>query len=245
VTSSPAQSFLPTFDERFAGLLGVRSNTFRKIFEHLESLGSETPLIVETGCAREKDNWSGDGQSTLLFDSYLAFKGSGQLFSVDIDPDATRFAREATGERTHVETSDSVPYLHKLCMQFMAQGRIPDVLYLDSYDVNFLNAVNSAVHHLKEFCAIRPCLGPDTLVVIDDCPKHLLGWQTGDNAYCVVGIAGDGGKGRYLIDYLRATGATVQFEEYQVGFLLCDAALPPREASTAERSPRRSWFTKA
>ena len=224
-------SFLPVYEQQFAPRLGVRANGFRKIFQHLERTASPNPLIVETGCARGVDNWSGDGKSTVLFDQYLSHKGSGNLYSVDIDPGATQYARSATGPRTQVDTSDSVQHLHKLTRQFMETARVPDLLYLDSLDVNYANPVDSAVHHLKEFCAVYPCLGPNTLVAIDDCPKSLLGWRTPENRYYLMGTAMESGKGKFLIDFLRTIGATSYFEEYQVGFILGNAV--PRGRASA------------
>jgi hypothetical protein len=219
-----ADSFLPVYEQQFAPRLGIRANGFRRIFQHLEQLASPDPLILETGCAREKDNWSGDGQSTILFDQYLSHKGSGNLYSVDIDPRATQYARSATSPRTQIDTSDSVQHLHGLCLRFMASGRVPDLLYLDSLDVNYANPVDSAVHHLKEFCAIYPCLGPKTLVAIDDCPKNLLGWRTPENRYYLLGTIVESGKGKFLIEFLRGIGAVSYFEEYQVGFILGNGA---------------------
>ena len=219
-----ADSFLPLYEQQFAPLLGVRANGFRQIFQHLENLGSPEPLIPETGCARGKDNWAGDGQSTLLFDAYLNHRRSGGLYSVDINPQAVEYARGATGERTSIETSDSVPHLHKLCLRFTQSGQVPDLLYLDSLDVDYLNPVDSAVHHLKEFCAIYPCLGAKTLIAIDDCPKNLLGWRTPENRYWLLGTTVESGKGKFLTDFLRNVGAVSYFEEYQVAFVLGEGA---------------------
>ena len=216
--------FLPVYEQQFAPLLGLRANGFRKIFQHLEKLASPEPLIVETGCTRAKDNWTGDGQSTILFDRYLNHQRSGNLYSVDINPEATEYARGATGVHTRVDTGDSVQHLRKLSVQLMESGQVPDLLYLDSLDVSYTNPVDSAVHHLKEFCAIYPCLGSKTLIAIDDCPKNLLGWRTPDNRYCILGTVVESGKGKFLIDFLRTVGATSYFEEYQVGFILGSGA---------------------
>jgi len=48
-----------------------RSDTFRKMFEHLDKYDRGV-RIVETGCVEEADNWRGNGCSTILFDRYAA-----------------------------------------------------------------------------------------------------------------------------------------------------------------------------
>lgn len=62
------KNFNKFFDE-ISPYLGVRQYSFSKIFNYLDKLPSPI-IIVETGCLRKKDNFSGDGQSTLLFDKY-------------------------------------------------------------------------------------------------------------------------------------------------------------------------------
>ena len=56
------------FDEFFESVkdkLGIRKTSFTKIFQYLDNISG--PInIVETGCLRTKDNFEGDGQSTLL-----------------------------------------------------------------------------------------------------------------------------------------------------------------------------------
>ena len=68
-------NFYQWFDEIFPKL-GVRKDSFRKIFNYLDKL-PDPIIIVETGCLRIKDNFIGDGQSTLLFDKYTQSRGEG------------------------------------------------------------------------------------------------------------------------------------------------------------------------
>ena len=56
------------FEEVSQNLAG-RSGSFKQIFKYLDSLKCKEVFIVETGCYREEDNYSGDGCSTLLFDN--------------------------------------------------------------------------------------------------------------------------------------------------------------------------------
>jgi len=45
-----------------------------------------------------------------------------------------------------------------------------DFIYLDSYDVDFLNTCSSTEHHLKEFNCIKHLLHEGSIVLIDDTP---------------------------------------------------------------------------
>jgi len=78
------KSFLPVYDAEYAEKLGLRGETFRRIFEILEAMEKSSYTIVETGCARKQDNWGGDGQSTLLFDRFVNHWG-GSVRTVDIN----------------------------------------------------------------------------------------------------------------------------------------------------------------
>jgi hypothetical protein len=137
-----------------------------------------------------------------------------------------------------------VVHLHHLCRKFVTEGRVPDVVYLDSFDVDFDNPVPSAVHHLMEFCAIGPALGPKTIVVIDDCPKLYAGWLDGPEQLVIQSHIGHSGKGKFLIDYLIRIGATPIFNQYQFGFLLGDAAMAKPQApklQPAYNFPKREF----
>ncbi|MGE3775947.1 MAG: hypothetical protein AB7F89_02085, partial [Pirellulaceae bacterium] len=160
-------SFLQQFDTVWGPKLALRRRTFRKIFEYLLTRRPSGHLIVETGCARNAENWSGDGQSTFLFDRFVT-EFDGHVNSVDISAAACNFARSIVGPRTEIRTEDSVLFLSRLARELTTSRREIDLLYLDSFDWAPDNPVPSAVHHLKELCAIAPALTPGTLVVVDD-----------------------------------------------------------------------------
>ena len=62
------------FFETIKDKLGIRKTSFTKIFQYLDNING--PInILETGCLRKKDNFIGDGQSTLLFDKYTQCRG--------------------------------------------------------------------------------------------------------------------------------------------------------------------------
>lgn len=210
------KQFWDFFDHEASPKLARRAESFRKIFKYLDDLNS--PLtIVETGCTRIPNNWEGDGQSTILFDRYILSKdNNSRCYSVDINPDSVRVCKELVSDRTTVTADDSVHYLKKLCDSFISEGKTIDLLYLDSYDLDWVYWQPSAIHHLKEFCAISKVLRKDTLVVVDDC------CQTGNfivknNQIKIVDKLSPGGKGRLVAEYALATGANILFSDYQLG----------------------------
>ena len=95
---------MPTWKEYFkkkSSLLGRRSISFNMIFKYLDDLETEEVFIVETGCYREEDNYTGDGCSTLLFDNYLKDR-KGNAIAIDIDPKACDLARKNVSDKVEI-----------------------------------------------------------------------------------------------------------------------------------------------
>jgi hypothetical protein len=176
--------------------LGARTNGFQKIFDHLN--GVQNPIIIETGTYREENNYTGDGCSTLLFDTYVNCHG-GQLISVDIDPEACELATASTSNNTEVIESDSVEFLGTL------EGRC-DLLYLDSYNItNWNNDWAASAHHLKELFAAKNIINPGTLIIVDDNIKSPQGQRLG--------------KGRLIYELMESLGIPCFIDGYQVGWI--------------------------
>lgn len=183
-------------DRFYSGCLGKRYVTFLKMFEFLNKI--KTPIIIETGISRMIDNYAGDGHSTLLFDEYLHFfKKSGHLYTVDIEQDLCDFTAPLLTNKSTVICSDSIVALHTI-----SNSNIPpiDLLYLDSYDVDWDDPHPSALHHLKELVSIAPKLKTGTLIVVDD---HDQGK----------------GKGKYIAEYMNSLNKPPYFNEYQIGWI--------------------------
>ncbi len=162
-------SFSNYFDQ-IAPRLGVRKISFRKIFDYLDKL-PDPIIIVETGCLRIKDNFEGDGQSTLLFDYYTQFRGKGsKVYTVDINPEATKNCSEMVSKNVDITTADSVGYLNKLSKKFYDEKKNVSLFYLDSFDLDWRSPEQSCAHHLKELVSIKKILKENTLVVVDDSP---------------------------------------------------------------------------
>ncbi len=211
-----SSEFWNFFDGEAAPRLALRANTFRKMFEHLDRL--DTPInIIETGCARFKDDWT-DGQSTLLFDKYVHHHAAeSKLYSVDINKAATDFARTFIGPKTALTTDDSVKHLAELTADFLASGRTADLVYLDAHDLDWHYWYPSAAHHLMELCSVLRILRKDTLVVVDDC-AHSANFVRTSNNINFISQPIIGGKGRLVAEFAARIGAKVKFSEYQAGW---------------------------
>ena len=180
-------------------MLDKRSTGFDFVFNYLKDI--KDPFIVETGCARIVGNYTGDGQSSLLFDKYTNEYG-GEFITVDLSPDSVANCRkQMVCPRTAVVESDSVSYLYDLNEKLKTQSRQIDFLYLDSFDYTDHQRMESATHHLKELLAIQDSLKPGALIGVDD------NWFNGDQRT---------GKGFLVLQYLEAYGIKPAFDGYQI-----------------------------
>jgi len=220
--------------------LARRADSFARIFEYLDRLGHPVE-IVETGCVRQIDNWSGDGQSTVLFDKYAECHPGSTLLSVDADPAAVATCKSLV-THAQIHTGDSIAFLEGLVRQTSPKLGSLDLLYLDSYDVNLDDPLPSANHHLNELLAIAPLLRPDTLVVVDDSPMFVLGVPSADGRIAPIQSPAIGGKGRSIARHAASVGAEVYFYGYQCAWFgfgrsSGDSAKPrPLDSGSALRS---------
>ena len=122
---------------------------------------SQPTLIVETGCARKENNWSGDGQSTIVW-SWLSGQLHGFTYSVDINPDHVTLAR-LMSPNARITVGDSVDFL-----RHFGNASSISLLYLDSFDYK-VGSLDAAEHHLRELQAIYDRLPADCIIAVDDC----------------------------------------------------------------------------
>lgn len=211
----PATSFLPLFDAEYAGKLGLRSETFRSAFQILEAMEKSSYSIVETGCARTEGNWYGDGQSTILFDRFVNH-WDGSVRTVDIDRESCASLRGRVSGKVTVACSDSVAYLREL---IRSDELDIDLLYLDSFDLDWRNPHPASLHHLHELCAVMPLLASGTLVMVDDTAINqarvvLKGQEL------IVHDFGVAGKGSYVAEFFARIGSAPVIEGYQHGWIM-------------------------
>ncbi len=130
----------------------------RNAFQYtLHNLNNQRAHIIETGTAA----W-GTG-STRLWDSYVR-KYGGSLISVDIRPEASAQLTGQLSRFSKCVVSDSVAFLSG------ARTLGADLYFLDSWDVDWANPHDSALHGLAEYEAISGHLRSGNLVLIDDTP---------------------------------------------------------------------------
>ena len=127
----------------------------------LHLLKRKPAVIVETGTSA----WGTD--STRLWSSYVKSFG-GKLFSVDIRPEP----RETLGDlgpSSLLFVDDSVNFLNNFNQY--CQSKI-DLVYLDSFDIDWKNPFPAMQHGLKEFESVEKYLKIGSVVVIDDTPVN-------------------------------------------------------------------------
>ncbi len=204
------------FDEVLSKL-DKRAISFKKIIKYLDDL-PDPIIILETGCLRKIDNFSGDGQSTLIFDKYTQSRGNGsRVYSVDINEQNVNLCKSLVSDKVYLKKEDSVKFISDFHNQVGYNNKL-SLLYLDSFDVNWDYPLESSAHHLKELTASIPYINKNTLVVVDDAPINLLGYRDEKNNFKFIKDASVGGKGYLIHEYARSVNADLFFSHYQVGY---------------------------
>lgn len=187
-----------------------RGDGFKVIFEYLDRRVESSMLpinIIETGCMRPGYTMDGDGSSTQLFDEFVNFHRKGSVRSIDITPEHAMFADRNTSVLTTVTCADSVITLWNMSYKFADHI---DLLYLDSYDVDFDNPLMSNLHHMKEMISAAHLIRSDTLVAVDDCRFY-----PGDHRVPAGINPATVGKGVFVQDFMKDIGASLIFDGYQ------------------------------
>ena len=180
--------------------------TFKKLFEEMKNI--KNPIILESGIASAGTN------STYLFNEYVR-KYGGFFWSVDINKKLVDTHKHNMCPATQLICDDSVSFFNK----WTAQHKEANVIYLDSYDLDFYNYSPSANHGLAEYNALRPVIKKNTLMLIDDTPSTPYWMDTRNKVYndmCVYynehGFLP--GKGMYVLNEIK--NATKLIHNYQV-----------------------------
>jgi hypothetical protein len=191
----PATPFDDVFAHCFYPLLGKRAEGFKLLFARLGEI-SRKPLIIETGALRLPANWEGDGQSTFMFDLFVRQR-HGTFYSIDINPTSIQTARRTCSSTTNLINNDSIFALNTLSETM--RGIELDLLYLDSFDLDVVDPMPSAIHHALELLAARPLISAGTMICVDD-------YAAGDTP---------GGKGLIIEMFLRSVRAVELYSGYQ------------------------------
>lgn len=141
----------------------INYHTFSRLFEAIGQLIAH-PVILETGSSAHGVN------SSMLLAS-LAQATGGSFSTVDLNPATTQrvatMLAEKFGQNAALQChcGDSVGFIENFAGS-------PNVVYLDSYDLNPSQFAESAAHGLREFECLLPKLAtPISLILIDDTPR--------------------------------------------------------------------------
>lgn len=133
--------------------------TFKKLFEEMKGL--KNPCILESGIASAGTN------STYLFNEYVR-KYGGFFWSVDINQALVNQHQGNMCPATQLICDDSVHFFKN----WSSSHIVANVIYLDSYDLDFYNPTPSAHHGLAEYKSLKPVIKKDTLLLVDDTPLN-------------------------------------------------------------------------
>lgn len=130
----------------------------------LRILSKKPAVILETGTSAYGVD------SSRLFDSYIRNFG-GSFFSIDNRKQAKRDLFLQHSRKSVFLTGDSVEVMKKMAKDVTFP--LIDLLYLDSWDVDWFNPKPSADHGLREFLAIENKLHDGSVIIVDDTPRTL------------------------------------------------------------------------
>jgi hypothetical protein len=162
--------------------------------------------IVETGCSVH------GVKSTLLWDKFVNFY-DGSVVSVILNEDAVNDANGLISSKSKIINANSFDYLPKI-------DTLIDFLYLDNINVDFLNPLQSAMHHLEEFNRVKHLLHKNSIVLIDDTPVSPEWLDDGQNNPIYSTLRRQfnpkiAGKGSLVNLELEKMGATKILHQYQ------------------------------
>ncbi len=161
------------FEEQpWANALSYRKSTFLLMLEHFE-IAAELGLtqIIETGTARSRGNWQGDGQSTLIWDWAIGEIANTKAISIDLNPQAVEVAQSQVS-RVEFLVGDSIQALSNLSDEIVEKVGL---LYLDSLDFDWSSGQVSSQHHLRELVTVWDRLPSGCMIVVDDCHSPYQG----------------------------------------------------------------------
>jgi len=188
--------------------------TFKRLFEEMKDL--KNPYILESGIASAGTN------STYLFNEYVK-KYGGSFWSVDINQGLVDHHKGNMCPATQLVCNDSVSFF----TEWAKTHDEVNVIYLDSYDLDFYNPLPSGNHGLAEYKSLMPVIKKDTLLLIDDTPINPYWLDTRDKLYNDMRVfyAKNNntlpGKGMFVLNEIK--NANKLMHTYQVLYKFNDA----------------------
>jgi len=203
--------------ELFSSKKGVSKHinylTFFKLFEEMKFL--KNPIILESGIASFGTN------STYLFNEYVR-KYGGFFWSVDINENLVNIHKGNMCPATQLVCDDSISFFKK----WSNENNEANVIYLDSYDLDFYKPYPSAEHGLGEYNALKKVIKKNTLLLIDDTPATPYWLDTRGKLYHDMNVYYKQnnflpGKGMFVLNEI--TNAEKLIHNYQVLYKFYDS----------------------
>ena len=132
------------------------TKAFIAVLNHFDG---EPLRIIETGTSA----WGAD--STRMWDLYVRYAG-GSVKSVDIRPDPGIELQGKLSKKTELFVGDSVEFLRGLDEKHESA----DLIYLDSFDVDWSNPEPAEIHGEEEFKIAMRLVRVGGIILIDDTP---------------------------------------------------------------------------
>ena len=182
--------------------------TFKELFKHMNNRCNLT--ILESGIA------SAGTSSTYLFNEYVK-KYGGRFWSVDINKNLVEDNQSNMCNGTNLICDDSVVFFKSWVKD--NPNKQADVVYLDSYDLDWNNPEPAAIHGLNEYLSILPALQLNSLLLIDDTPLNPYWLDTRGKLYnemkeFYINKKYLPGKGQYVLNVNK--NADILLHNYQV-----------------------------
>ena len=164
-------------------------------------------FVIETGCMHSslEDH---SGAFTCIMGDLIKNWTGGKLYTVDNDINHVEKCKKVTQPFSDVieyVCSDSLLFLKDI-----ARAHQWDLIYLDSMDLDLLNPLPSASHHLRELKLIYDYCEEDTIIGVDDNyePGTSIQWfpRSGGEEEMVRTEENVIGKGAYIDPFLIEKG---------------------------------------
>lgn len=181
----------------------------KKAFEVvLKNFGGAPLNIIETGTSA----WGAD--STRLWDEYARYS-EGRVRSVDLRPDPSMQLSGKLSKNTELSIGDSVEFLQSL----YDNKESVDLIYLDSYDVDWENPVPAELHGEAEFKIAMELVRVGGIILIDDTPTPDAASRVGIRMNDAVtgGFPSIRGKGAKALQIVEANpNFSILYHDYAV-----------------------------
>jgi hypothetical protein len=141
----------------------MRPRQLRKVTDILiNEFDFDTVNCIETGGSW---NIKGDG-AVGLYLAHLCKETGGEFHSVELNEDIKVLSEKMYQDKGF----DNVNHHHQDSVKYLENTEfIPNLVHLDSWDVDLKNPLPSGLHGWREFIALKDKMPVGSIIIIDDC----------------------------------------------------------------------------